>query len=627
MIKVFSIKKIFAIMLIFMALFYINSYARGWIQVDGYWFYQDNDDNFVTETIMTSGEEKFYLNEVGAMVTDTLIEDYLGSTYYFGSNGAMVKNAWVSVDPILLRDPGQNPPGYFYFYFGPNGKAYRANNGIVKKTIDGQRYLFDEQGRRLYGYVDSSGNILNEEENPFVDALYYCGNEDDGIIRTGWYQVDTGTFLEEYLDLSYIWLYFNENTGEKTKNTSQQDYTTKKISNNTYAFDSNGVMLSGWQDLVQSVQGSKNAEGKYYAKEEDGNLQKKTWVYAVPSTMLNNNDYLSDTERWFYLDSQGSITTSQIKKIDSKYYAFDINGIMQTGLVVFGPRTGDNVYSYLYTIDIERNESSKYIIYRNGKSTTNDKYIYDTNGELQKVRQGLDSIFYFYTEDFVNEKQGSLADKIEVKLSFTDGEFSYTGDKQGSYEGYKSKTKKQYDGGILLKASQDDKFGIACDGQASPSNVAYKINDNNFRQIEYSDSFAGNIPRLFVVNTSGQRLTSANTIKKDNNGYYWVIDEHSQFRKIFTVPIRYKKSVNKESNWQFKSDFTVVTDPNRSTSMYKSFWSITTDINGNEVPTNNKDIYGLYCSTDRNNGNYEYIPQGTEYALNFYWSSTTSEDP
>ena len=60
--------------------------ARGWVQEGAEWRYVGNDGEFVTDTIQTSGNTKFYLNEDGYMVKDYFLEDYDNATYYFGAN-------------------------------------------------------------------------------------------------------------------------------------------------------------------------------------------------------------------------------------------------------------------------------------------------------------------------------------------------------------------------------------------------------------------------------------------------------------------------------------------------------------------------------------------------------------
>ena len=139
--KIFKISIFSAIMLLLFS-FYTN--AKGWIEQGGDWYYQNSDGEFVTETIKISEEKKYYLGEDGRMVRDYLLVDYNDATYYFNDDGEMVVNTWVAVDPQQVTVDISSSAGLtvYLFYFGGNGKAFRAKENIVRKTIDGKKYLF-----------------------------------------------------------------------------------------------------------------------------------------------------------------------------------------------------------------------------------------------------------------------------------------------------------------------------------------------------------------------------------------------------------------------------------------------------------------------------------------------------
>ncbi|MCQ2609391.1 MAG: hypothetical protein MJ151_01150, partial [Lachnospiraceae bacterium] len=187
------------------------SYAKGWIEVDGEWCFFDNEDQMLTETIKASDGYKYYLDENGHMVRDYLLEGYNEAIYYFDDEGRMVSNTWVAVDPQQVSNPIEDGPTIYLYYFGANGKAYKATNGVKRKTIDGKKYLFDEEGRMLSGWINEQGEMFTSQdadEDPFQDEyIYYAGDETDGVLKEGWYEYTEGSLNEDYYDKESMWIY------------------------------------------------------------------------------------------------------------------------------------------------------------------------------------------------------------------------------------------------------------------------------------------------------------------------------------------------------------------------------------------------------------------------------------
>ena len=136
--------------------------ARGWVQEGAEWRYVDNNNEYVTGTIQSSGNAKFYLNDDGYMVRDYFLEDYNDNTYYFGTNGAMVTNTWVAIDSSRVENTGDYIPDNYWYYFQASEKAMKAaSNSIKKTTIDGKKYGFNENGQMLTGWINSEGSTIN----------------------------------------------------------------------------------------------------------------------------------------------------------------------------------------------------------------------------------------------------------------------------------------------------------------------------------------------------------------------------------------------------------------------------------------------------------------------------------
>lgn len=133
--------------------------AYGWQNADGTWHYYDSDGNLATESWKKSGNNWYWLDENGDMATDTLVE-VDDEHYYVDENGVQVKNQWRELDN---DDDSEDASDTAWYYFGPNGKAYKAGDSgkttfksIVTASGATKKYAFDDQGRMLYGWVNES---------------------------------------------------------------------------------------------------------------------------------------------------------------------------------------------------------------------------------------------------------------------------------------------------------------------------------------------------------------------------------------------------------------------------------------------------------------------------------------
>ena len=320
------------------------------------------------------------------------------------------------------------------YYFGSTGKAYRKSNG---KTINGKKYGFDEDGKMLFGYVEAdSYNIINDDEDPILNATYYYGTNEDGARHSGWLQYTDA--LSDHED-DYYWFYFNTSNGKKV--VDQQ----KSINGKKYSFDKDGIMDFKWTSAT--VGGVKTTT--WFNKLENGSLAKNQWIWNKPyengTLKSTQDDYNDETERWFRTDASGKLIKNQTKKVNSKWYVFDQDGVMRTGLVVLtdsdGAVSGKDNFDFAYDMD----EVTKDII-KNG----NDDYPAAPGKKLH----------YFSEEE---EKDGSMkTGTIKIELADDEYTFCFTKNTGAAKDGYDSSSKKIYNSGILEKAG-DDKYKVVKD--------------------------------------------------------------------------------------------------------------------------------------------------------------------
>ena len=459
--------------------------AKGWQEENGSWYYYNNDGDYVQNEWKKSGNNWFYLGDDGSMLTDTLVEDG-NYVYYVNANGAMVTNSWVAVEPGDDAYEDEVPDHYWY-YFGSNGKAYKAGDkGLSIKTINGKKYGFDTDSKMVYGFVDSDGNKL-QDENPFEDAKYYFGSSDDGAMHTGWLQYMDGSDLQstisgkEYADMDEMWFYFKPSNGEMIKSTTNE-VKSQTVNGNKYGFDENGVMVYDWQ----KDNASESTPNKYFSDETDGHLRKKTWIYAVPAETIDADDYNDDQYRWFYADATGKVYRDQLRTINGKKYVFNENGIMLSGLQVL---------------------KDKKPVGNAGTIKIDDEITPDT---IKAYDGAAGEIYYFGDE----ETDGSMKTGKNIKIELDDGEtYTFGFDKAGkAYQGLVDKNK-VYKNGLLLTASSDYNYQVL-----NKNNVT--IENNNAPS---EDVLGANVEgKNYVVSKSGSIVKNGSYVKDAEDNYYAV---------------------------------------------------------------------------------------------------------
>ena len=527
--------------------------ARGWVQNGADWYYVDNSGEYVTETIQSSGNAKFYLGEDGTMQRDFFLEDYNGNYYYFGQNGAMVTNTWVAIESGAVENKPEYEPDNYWYYFQSSGKAMKASNaGNPKKTtIDGKKYLFNEYGQMLTGWIDDGKTVDpdGDTDNIFADAEYYAGGDNDGVLRAGWVTYYDGYDGDSYAS-DYTNLYFYFNTSNNTKTTG-----TKKINGKNYAFNSEGIMLSGW-DAAEQLAGSFNNKMVYFSDEDDGHQVKKGWIYAVPAESINSKNYTEEEEKYMYFNAAGEIVKDEFRKISGKYYVFDRTGIMKTGLVMWAPdgvNDGSKTYKYLKTMDLDYATGEEYTkagIVRYGDGT-NETLTLTPDG-IVRAGTGL-NVTVGTTKVKIHNYGSDGARKTGTNsVEFSDDTYQLwtiaSGDKGSGVFG-----KKYYSLGVLLKANPDIKYGIYHNGTQSDTAGIGEPLMNQYTGSGDPASYWQNIEdaKYTVINTASTKVKANTTAKKDGDGNYWLIGSGDTLQGIW--------SVNVKSTVTFTSGFTTKT--------------------------------------------------------------------
>ena len=617
--------------------------ARGWVQNGADWYYVDNNNEYVTDTIQSSGNSKFYLGEDGAMMRDYFLEEYGDSNnaYYFGQNGAMVTNTWVAIESSRVENQEDYVPDNYWYYFQASGKAMKAGSGSIKKTtIDGKKYAFNEHGQMLTGWVDASGKTINadDETNPFATALYYAGGDNDGVLRSGWvtyYDGYDGDGTEAESEYTNLYFYFNTSNNKMYGKDSEGNAhaETKKINGKTYAFTGEGVMLSGWDAWERGVA---TGDAKYFSGEDDGHQVKKGWVYAVPAYEIDSKKYYDDEEQYMYFSASGDIVKDQFKKINGKFYAFARTGVMKTGVILWcqdgtTAAAGAQSYKYVDKLDLDYAEGAD--VAKKGILTTGDnEAIYvDYEGKVignngnTKASNGDKIKLHLYGSDGARKTgANSVEFADDTYVLQTSGNL---GDKGSGYFG-----KKYYSLGIQLKASADLRYGIytmASPTEANRTSVGGKLHPQAANADDLTTWYSElNVGNYQVLTTGGSKVKANANGKKDADGNYWLIGQGDALKGIWSQNVSSSKKFNttwktRKIQWpvgvavtatkstaQLASDFNLAVD-GANPGLATTVWNTHHNADENSVyftPATAITVYSF--QSDYRDGSNKWIPAG-----------------
>ncbi|RFZ75992.1 cell wall-binding protein [Lacrimispora amygdalina] len=440
--------------------------ATGWQEENGTWVYYDKSGDKETEKWEKSGDNWFYLNDDGEMATDVIVE-YNDNYYYVDDNGSMVTNKWVSIENENYDGDNEDEPVNHWYYFGANGKAYKSSSTSSTasfKTINGKKYLFDDEGKMLFGWIGSDGE-RKTGDTAWQEGDYYCGDENDGAQAAGWAYLDIvdSDYTEDEAGKSSSnvfddenqtrWFYFKSNGKKMTEEKG------KTINGKKYSFDEYGRMNAEWVIYDATPTTAKTATGsitatqgsadytknwRYYGTPEDGARVTKGWFKVVPDENLYEDKYNDDEDSWYYSDKDGKLVASEIKTINGKKYLFDEYGRMKDGLKFIKFETGS-------TTNVDAIASD---------DTFSDKKFDTEDNFKENANELLDMGYLCYY--FGSGDDGSMkTNKQNVSI---DGEsLGFLFNKSGSYKGAGKNgvdNKKYYMAGMLLSADKDDKYAV-----------------------------------------------------------------------------------------------------------------------------------------------------------------------
>ena len=295
--------------------------ALNWKQIQGKWYYFDQDGNRLHSTI------------------------YKG--YAFDQDGVMVENSWTNLDNQ-------------WYYADSSGRL--AQN--TWKKINGSWYYFDQNGSMLSntsvdGYLLTNSGAMAEKGWIKLDQNWYYVTPSSRIsqdkwekINGSWYYFDkNGAMLSQTTIGAYLlggsgamaensWVRINENWYYANAYGKYSQDKWEKIKGTWYAFEQNGVMLSNkWKESYYLKASGAMAEkewifdksyNSWFYLKADGRYANQEWIgayYLKSGGYMAKNEWIYDDyyKARYYLDDSGHYVSGTYK-IDGKEHLFQKYG-------------------------------------------------------------------------------------------------------------------------------------------------------------------------------------------------------------------------------------------------------------------------------------------------------------
>ena len=460
----------------------IPTVREKWYKEEGYWKYRLSDGE------MTIGWQKidgvyYFFNGQGQMQAGKWLhlkdsrEKIDGNWYYLNNNGDMRETGWFNQD------------GNWYYITSTGARSY---NELLE--IEGQKYLFDKDGKMLTGY-----QVFNGKKMFFADS---------GALQTAGKP-------STWQKISSDWYFYDED-GLRTVGK-------KNINGTTYYFNQEGVMQTGWTFI-------------------DGH-----WNYFANSGAMQTG-WIKDQDTWYYLDKDGIMLTGK-QEINGVRYYLNASGAMQTGWKWLE----NNWYYYansgaMKTGWIKDNEKWYYLsqdgIMQTGKQEINgSRYYLNTSGAMQTGWQWLDKHWHYYADSGAM-KTGWLKDQ---------GTWYYLEDQEGiMLVGFQQVDGKQYyfsaSGAMQTGWKWFDNHyryfeanGAMKTGWIKDKGIWYYLNPEDGIMLVGLHKINGD---HYYLDSTGAMQTGWKRI--DGNWYYFQTD--GSLLKNATTPDGYK--VNEEGIWK-----------------------------------------------------------------------------
>ena len=279
--------------------------------IDGKTYAFDENGRMLTGWVSADGE----------MIEADDDAPFAEAAYYFGesNDGAMLTNSWFRFDNVY--DAQSNVSGIDYgnweqlwVYFGSAGKKIAASDSqeTLEKTINSQKYIFDQNGVMLSEWVTASPSTASGSTPSNI--RYFSNSMDGHLKKNRWIYAVPGQDMNEqdYEDDQLRWFY----SGSSGKICRGE---IKKINGKRYVFDEDGIMKSG---LVLM-----DGKGAFAGTIDREAVEREDFIDGEAAERISGNDlyYFGADE-----EKDGAMQTGKTVKIElsdgSFFFGFASNG-------------------------------------------------------------------------------------------------------------------------------------------------------------------------------------------------------------------------------------------------------------------------------------------------------------
>ena len=292
---------------------------------------------------------------------------------YLDSDGDRVTDTW--------KKSGSN-----WFYLDSDG--YMAKDTIVISGSNDDKYYVDANGAKV---VNTWVSVDNEGDNE-------CSDQED---------------------VSTIWYFFGSNGKAKRGDSTKEVFTNIPYGANmenkgTFAFDEDGHMLSGWQDITLSS----GKTYRYYFNGENEGWAALGWQYLEKPEDDNFEDENPfEDEAWFWFGTNGRAAQDTTKYIGGQYYTFSESGAMNDKWVQGTPGISDSTAVIASDADAFYTESI-------GHRRTGWIYAYDPDDTDEEGDQ-----YWFYLNNKGEAYNDRGKDTVEYKSGVEVADYDATATK------------------------------------------------------------------------------------------------------------------------------------------------------------------------------------------------------
>ncbi len=199
-----------------------------------------------------------------------------------------------------------------------------------KQEEDGRWIYLDRDGERLTDtwikedgkdcyYLDADGYMA--VDTIIKDDYIYYVDENGRRARNCWASESNADQICD-MEVETLWYYFDSKGRARNEEGKGLKLKTDGVERR-YFFDSDGHMLSGWQEVNGDI---------YYFGTEDQGFARLQWQYLEPNEeMLKDVDKDYDTMEMFYFGYDDKMSRNSDSTLGGKHFYFDQNGVMVKG--------------------------------------------------------------------------------------------------------------------------------------------------------------------------------------------------------------------------------------------------------------------------------------------------------